>query len=732
MHDRKHRGSCLPTPFLTLLVLLWLFQPFLAAALDPTLSISQYSCRSWTRENGLPAEGINAIIQTSDGYLWLGTQKGLVRFDGMQFGSFELPDSPYYRNHVISSLSPSLREGLWFGLREGALASYSDRAGFAEPPPQAWLSAALGVFSIRQVSDGSVWIGTRQGAIHWMNGDARSSQFYTNTSGVWTIYEGPARRVWLGTVERGLYFWTDGKLAQVPDPDGTLSHAGIAALAEDGQGGLWVGTTWGLWHYDADYRLKSVEPTRVEIKALLLDRHGVLWIGTTGLGLARLKDAELAFLSPSRGLANENVTALFEDREGSIWIGTRNGLSQLTDVKLPIYSAADGILGRGVHGVCAARGGGIWAGMTLGVSRLNGSAISNYTAELNALTMNYTKLVFEARDGDLYMVDGNKDIEILSQGRVIAHFPNTIWPTGLTEDRQSVIVSVGGSLFRITRNGLNPYEFSSIDKPQFYWIRSLSCCRDGSILVASVDGLFRIKLGQIERWSTEDGLPDNDVHCAIEDEEGVLWAGTPFGLARIREGRARAISKRDGLPDDFILAIVPDDLGSFWITSSSGIFRVSRQNLNDFADGKSQSLRCVAFDGPDSVKSTDTTEVEYSGCKSADGRVWFPSPQGVIVINPAHLVSNSLPPPVHIQRAPANGSELVGSETKAVQPGKGDLEFQYTATSFIVPEKVRFRYLLEGYDRAWVDAGSRRSAYYTSLKPGHYRFWVQACNADGI
>ena len=732
MYAKPGSWSCLPTSLLTILVLLCLAEPFPAAALDPSKSVSQYNCKNWTRDEGLPGNRINAITQTSDGYLWLGTQKGLARFDGVQFTSVAPPDTPYYCDHIISSLSPLRAGGLWFGLREGAFASYSEGKGFFEPPPQPWLNPRLAVYAIREVGDGSLWIGVNQGAIHWMSGDVGSSQFYTNTSGVWTIYEGPSGRVWLGTVERGIYFWKDGELTRIPDQDGRLGRTGVTALAEDGQGGLWVGTTWGLWHYDAKFRAQQVEPMNVEIKALLVDRQGVLWVGTTGMALARLKDGQLTFFSPSQGMVNENVTALFEDREGSLWVGTRNGLSQLTDLKLPICSAADGILPGGSHAVCAARQGGIWAGMTRGVSWMNGTNFSNYTAESNGLTLNYTKIVFEARNGDLYMIHGNKEIEVISHGKIVAQYLNSVWPTSFTEDRQSVIVSLGDNLFRVTGKKLSPYEIATNNKPVFNWIRNLSSCRDGSVLVSSVAGLFRLTPQGWQHWSSSDGLPDDDVHCAIEDDQGLLWVGTRFGLARIDQNQVRAFTKRDGLYDHCIFAIVPDDQGSLWLNSSLGIFRIGRQDLNDLAEGKIRRFSCAVFDGADAVKSTDTTEVEYSGCKSADGRIWFPSPAGVVIVNPRHLISNPLAPPVHIQQASANGCQLVGGKARAVRPGKGDLEFHYTAPSFFVPQKVRFRYILEGYDRAWVDADSRRSAYYTNLKPGHYLFRVQACNADGI
>jgi signal transduction histidine kinase/streptogramin lyase len=505
------------------------------------------------------------------------------------------------------------------------------------------------------------------------------------------------------------------------------------SLAEDRLGQLWVGTTMGLRCYDANFQRKQIPDIHAEVKALLVDRNDRLWIGTTGLGLASLKNGAYTHLQRVDGLANENVTSLFEDHEGTLWVGTRNGLSQLTDVKLPILSSNDGILGGGSHSVCPSTNGGVWAATTRGLSYLNKNTIRNYSNFTETgLVSPYIKLVYEARDGDIYTVDGDKFIRVLSAGKVVASHPNANWPTAFGEDSHGVLVSVSDRLFRVSRDRLVPYDADPANPLPLNWVFNLSACRDGSILVASANGLFRLKNGAVERWSVEDGLSDNLVFWAGEDTDGAVWAGLGTGIARINGRKVRNITMTNGLYDNFILAIVPDDYGSFWFNSTRGIFQVSRQSLNDFADGRISSVESTAYDSIDAVKMVDTTEVERSGCKTADGRIWFPSPAGIITINPTNLVKNFMPPPVHIQQARANGCELVGNEHPAVRPGKGDLEFQYTAATFIAPQKVRFRYILQGYEPAWVDAGGRRSAFYTNLKPGKYQFQVQACNADGI
>jgi PAS domain S-box-containing protein len=293
-------------------------------------------------------------------------------------------------------------------------------------------------------------------------------------------------------------------------------------------------------------------------------------------------------------------------------------------------------------------------------------------------------------------------------------------------------VAVGGELFRASRSEFVPARFTNGQSPELYWVRNLFSCRDGSLLVASVNGVFRFKNGSARHWSTDDGLAENNVLWVCEDKEGIIWAGLATGIARINGNQICNITRNDGLADNFISAIVPDDRGDLWMHSSRGILRASRQNLNDFAGGKVHQVECSVYDGLESLKTIDTTDVEGTACKTANGRIWFPSPQGAIMVDPANLPANPVPPPVHIQRLRINGIEFSSSAHAGIKPGRGELEFEYTALSYIAPQKVQFRYRLEGYDPQWVDAGSRRSAFYTNLKPSKYRFHVQASNADGV
>ncbi len=367
--------------------------------------------------------------------------------------------------------------------------------------------------------------------------------------------------------------------------------------------------------------------------------------------------------------------------------------------------------------------------MSGGFSYFDGKQARNYTA-VEGLPNPYIKRVFEAKNGDIYLTDGST-VGIFAEGKLVARYTPSNMPVAMVEDTQGVIVSVVSNLFRVSRNQFVPYPFKNGQVPPSGWIYNLISGRDGSLWVASVNGIFRVKDGTYQQWSVPEGLSWSKVHWVCEDSDGAIWAGLPTGMARLKNNQIRNITRANGLFDDFVFAIVPDDLGYFWVDSVRGIFRVSQQNLNDFCDGKTDQVKCDAFDGLESVKTIDKTDQEWSGCKTKDGRIWFPSSQGAVMIDPANLLVNPTPPPVYIRLIRVNGIELKDKTISAIPQGKGELEFQYTALTYVAPEKVRFRCQLEGYDQGWIETGNRQSAFYTNLKPGKYKFHVIACNADG-
>src|SRR5664280_227663 len=715
----------------TVFLCLWLVPQ--ASALDPARSIFQYNCRSWTRQNGLQANGVNAIVQTKDGYLWLGTSTGPVRFDGIDFELTDLKQDAQIRSPFVKSLSASQNGGLWLGLNHSAFA-YCDGRNVSFRGKEEWGGWSLNVNSILEARNGDLWIAaqtqagrlSKAGTFELILPPPGTNESYD----VNTVYEDSHGRVWLGTSGKGLFYWQDGILNKFPDA--AFADLIVRAVIEDQQGRLWVGTQMGLRCYDANFQKLPIEISPFEPRALLVDRRGVLWVGLGNDGLLRYWNGTVSHLRKSDGLADDFVTSLAEDREGSIWVGTRNGLSQISDIKIPTFGKAEGVPGEIKSSVSASQKGGLWVASSSGFSYFDGSTnIQSYSAEVG-LSNSYVLIAREAKDGDIYLVTGLRDVEVFSGGKIVASYPNKSWPSALAEDAEGMVGFGGDELYRVSKNSYAPFTFAEGGKLPLGFVFNMIFGKDGSFWLASTDGLIQIKDGKARRWAMENGIPNTRVQWVCEDETGVVWAGMTTGIARLKNGELRYISRKDGLFDNIIYALVLDDAGDFWAHSDSGLFRVSRQSLNDFADGKTQRVECVGYNDLSAVKSAERNQQYPSGCKTLDGRIWFPTSEGIVMIDPAHIPTNGIAPPVHIDRVRANGREFDRNGKREVTPGKGEMEFHFAALSFIAPQKVHFRYQLEGYDKDWVDTSDRRLAFYTNLKPGRYTFRVIAANADGV
>ena len=710
-------------------LLLALLSPFQAAALDPTRTVFQYNCQTWGRRNGLPANGVTAIAQTKDGYLWLGTPVGLVRFDGTDFKLLDMTHVPQLRSSIVTSLFSSKRGGLWFGLEHSAF-GFCNGTDISFRGKDEWGGVNQSVHSVLETDDGAVWIAAEAESGRLTKDNAYEMFPGIDNSDVTAICQGSRGRIWLGTARKGLYFWQGGMVTKFPDD--ALDERIIRSLAEDKEGKIWIGTELGLLCYDRNSQKRPLPYPWYETRALLVDQHGAVWVGTTGGGLIRYLGEVATQFRQADGLADDFVMSLAEDREGSLWVGTRNGLNQFSDFKIPTFGKTEGLTASANICVCASRRGGLWVGTSTGLDFFDGHA--HFYATNSGLKNLYIKEVFEARNGDVYVVDGATDLEMISGGRAVVRLANhsQTWPTAIAEDAEGVIVAQGGELYRVSTNELVAYPFTNGQKPSMSWIFNMITARDGSLWIASSDGICRVSNGTFTLWTKEQGLSDPKTLCICEDADGVIWAGTESGIVRIKNGQIRYIRQQNGLFDNIIYNLVPDDHGSLWAWASRGFFQVSRRNLNDYAAGKIDRVECAAYYGLEDVKSFEKGQQELSGCKTSDGRIWFPTAQGVVMISPTNIVSNPVPPPVYIHAVRANGRELNEVTQAVVPPGKGELEFYYAGLSFIAPQKIEYHYKLDGYDKEYVQAGTRRSAFYTNLKPGKYHFHVHACNADGI
>jgi PAS domain S-box-containing protein len=694
--------------------------PLTSLALDPTKSIFQYNLQNWTRQEGLPSDKVTAIAQTSDGYLWLGTQNGLVRFNGVEFERVPVT-SRQAGGQEIASMTASRKGGLWLAIANGQFCSFDGREFSVITTSTSFPPRPKEVMEAR---DGTAWLAgesllarhTIAGLVETVNVGAKVEALAQDTAG----------RIWVGTDEHAIFLWADGKLRPA-GADVDLSKEIVFTMAADKEGRMWVGTHHDLILLDAEG--KVLERHEHQVTAVLVDRQGVLWAGTHH-GLVRYQNGNATWLKKEDGLANDYVMALCEDHEGSLWVGTQGGLTQISDVKFPIFSEKEGLTVSPALSVVASQKGGLWATLHRGIAYFDGDHFSGiYSAEL--FPNPYIKLGFEARNGDFYYVDGSKNINVFSHDTVVTRYRNQGWTEALAEDDESVLAGIGVSLMRLKNGTAVPYAFKPGHEPDFQSFDNFWVARDGAIWIASYNGIYRVKDGESRRWSTENGLSGNRVHYVFEDSDGAIWAGLPTGMARIKNGVLHNITSADGLYDDRVFAIIPDDHGNFWINSGRGIFRVARRDLNALLDGKAEQISCDPFDIREAVKFNDRIDQEYSGCKTADGRVWFPSPWGVIMIDPANYVRNAAPPPVYIEDIQVDGKSIADRHQPLLKVGQERVEFSFNALSYIAPKNVKVRYQLVGFDPAWTDAGSRRSALYR-LKPGRYAFHVQAANADGI
>ncbi len=706
-------------------------------ALDPALDISQYNCQTWGRQNGLPVSGIRSIAQTKDGYLWMGTAIGLIRFEGTEFKVEDLGEMPdVWSSEMVDDLSKAGDGGLWVCLRSSSYGYWNGQT-FSFQAREGWSNADPSIHYVRSLlesKEGTLWLGTDNAVLERKGsgdckeviGMATNALYKAAIGNVFVCYEDHEGRIWFGTEAKGVYYWQAGKVGKIPDPD--LDSKIVRSLAVDRQGQVWVGAIDGLRCYDTNFARKNFPALNREVDALLVDRDGIVWIGTAGGGLALYRNGAYSFLRKTNGLANDYVGCLAEDREGSVWVGTREGFSQLTNVKFRTVPASENPAAHDAIAVAASRKGGIWIGSAAGLTYFDGKP-KTYGVESGLLDP-YVKRVFEASNGDVFLINGGK-LVVFSDGKAVTNYDSPDMLVGMAEDGHGVVVSAGGALYRAGRDNFRPYVFTNGD-PGMVFILNLASGREGEIWVASIAGVFRVKDGGCQRWGAANGLSNLCVQWVYCDRDGVVWGATLSGMFRLKDNQIRFVTRNDGLFDNNIYSVIPDDSGNLWVDSARGIFEITRGCFDDFADVKTSRIECVSFDGPESVKPSDKTTQEHMACKTADGRIWFPSANGVVEIDPAHVPINKLPLPIHIDSIRANGVEMVGSNSLVVRPGAGELEFHFTALSFIAPRDIKIRYLLEGYDKAWVEKRYRHPAHYTNLKPGRYKFQVIAANADGI
>ncbi len=700
-------------------------------ALEPSRSLAQYNTRTWRRVDRLPSNSITAIVQAADGHLWLGTPRGLVDFDGVEFKAVGLPGQDASRSRVITSLALRHAGGLWVGTERGGYGMF-DGVNFTTLPGTHLGGDSPTIHAVRETRDGSLFI-SALGTVgrRKPSGDEES---FSNELDVLCLHEDDHGRVWIGTTTGSVYYWENDRLTRVDGPAAQLwNNQPISAITVDRSGVIWIGAANGLHSLNPDLSPRPSLTATGQPNALLVDSHGVLWIGSISNGLLRYKDGTLSSLSRTDGLASDRVLSLAESADGSLWIGTEDGLTQLAEVKFPIFSTSQGLSGDASLCVAADTAGGVWVGTNNGLTHIaDGNCTTYGKSRHDGFPSEWIRRLMVARNGDVYFLGGHQDLNRLHDGKVEKSWFPGIWVQSVVEDDRGIVLTNRSKLSRLVNDEIVPYHLADGREPEFGWINKLLVARDGSLWIAANPGLAQIRHGELTQWTGNHPNEDLTFFYLCEDDDGAIWAARNSGLVRIKDGHFSTVDHRQGLHSDLIYAIVPDLQGNFWMDTPEGFFRVSQRELNAAADGTLPQVTCTVYDGSHVIKSSEKINSEYAGCRTSDGRIWLTSAKGVIQIDPARLPVNSRPPPIHLLRVRVDGDEYPVDREPDLKAGARNVEFEYGAIDYQAPERIRYRYRLEGFQTEWVDAGTRRSAYFTNLPPGNYRFQVKACNADEV
>ena len=728
------RPSCFH--FLNVVCLVWLSGSGTALALDSRRDLSQFSHEVWLTENGLPQNTVHAIAQTRDGYVWIGTEEGLARFDGIRFTLFDKQNTPQLKSNYIRTLLVDRVGALWIGtaeglvhMRDGKFTLFTTNEGLPSNTIQA----------VYEDRDGDLWVATANGLGLFKSGGLTTFTTKERLVGgsIQALFEDAEGALWIAT-PYGVGRLKDGKFANYTVRDGLGSNS-VRAIQQDRDGRLWFGSLGGLTSFSGGrfttYTTRDGLPND-RIIALLAGRDGDLLVGTAG-GLCRLTDGRFTGLNPRDALSTSTILSLFEDLEGNLWIGTESGgINLLKDTKFTTYTVRNGLSNDLVKSIYEDRQGNMWIGTDGGgLNLLKDGKLSVYTTR-DGLSSNVVLALFGDDAGNLWA--GTPDgLNRFSGGK----FTTYTAADGLANnDVRSIYGDRRGNLWIGTRGGLTRMKdgvfrtFTEVDGLPNDLIATLYEDSKGNLWIGTFGGLGKLTNEEFTTFTTKDGLSSDAVISLYEDSDGTLWIGTNGGgLNRMKDGQLTAYTTRNGLLDDVVYRILEDDRNNLWLSCRKGIFQIDKKALDEFASGRIASIAPVAYGTADGMMTRECSGGgDPAGWRGSDGKLWFPTIKGVAMIDPGRMKTNAQAPPVVIEQIRVNDQPIPLNDRIELPPGTTRFDLYYTAPSFVAPEKVRFKYKLEGFDKDWIDSGTRRIAYYTNLRPGAYTFRVTASNNDGV
>ena len=724
-------------------------------ALNPALDVSQYAHTAWKIRDGFAKGSILSIAQTPDGYLWVGTAFGLSRFDGVRNVAWEPPPNQHLPSTVISRLVAARDGTLWIGTfnglaswKNGKLIQYAELGG-------------LQIRALIEDHEGSIWVGTNgppDGKLcEIRNGSVRCYPEMGGVGhGVFGLHEDGKGNLWAG-LEMGAWRWR-------PGPPEFYSVAGLPngrmqGMTDGEDGALLIPTTGAVMRL-AEGKAEVVCPFPTarqgfRVLRMLRGRDGGLWVGPAGRGIVHIHQGRTDVFSQLDGLSGDDIYDLFEDREGNIWVGTINGLDRFRELSVVTYSRNQGLSEIPWAGLIATKEGSVWFATLNGLNRLNQGQVTVYgrhraragVREIadSGLPEEGVGSLFQDSRGRIW-VSTLTGIGYMEKNRFIRTAAPGGFVGSLTEDTSGNlwIANRDLGLFGLSpRNELQRIPWAAFRHKHRAVVLAPDPLQGGLWLGFSRGGVAWFRDGQVQSsYSEADGLGEGRVNDLRFDDGGALWIASEGGLSRLKNGRIATLTGKNGLPCDAVQWTIEDKAQSVWLMMPCGLVRVARSELDAWAiaaDKNARTIRATVFDSSDGLRTLAVVG-DYTPrvAESPDGKLWFIVPDGISVVDPRHLTFNKIRPPVQIEKITADRKEYWENLSGDARSNPRlpslvrDLAIDYTALSFVAPEKVRFRYKLEGHDRNWTDADTRRQAFYNDLEPRDYRFRVIACNNSGL
>jgi ligand-binding sensor domain-containing protein/signal transduction histidine kinase len=733
-----------------------------AYAIDPNRTVSQYLHDSWGTEKGFPSGSISAIAQTPDGYLWIGTDKGLVRFDGLSFRQFEQANPDPFVIGPVRALLADAQENLWILLQNTKLFRYHDGTfelsrGEAENGITAMgqgtagavllSSLAIGTLTysdnrFRTVSSAAVFADAANLA-YGGTPDQRSARFswsYGNmpdhlaspTSAVVSMAQTTDGRIWLGTEDGGLFYLHDGRVSTASSG---LAGTKINCLLPLENAGLWIGTSKGMLRWNGSELTRAGLPAsllQVDVLSMIRDRDSNLWVGTTR-GFLRFNANGVSSLSTPA--TSGPVTALFEDREGNIWIGGVRGLERLRDSTFITYSVPS-LKSQSMGPLYVDSDDHTWfAPIEGGLRWLKGGESGAVTVD--GLTRDVVYSISGRGRNDLWVgrqrgglthlryVDGSFTAKTYTQVDGLAQ--NGVYAVYASRDGGVWSGTLSGGVSELRNGHFTTY--TTANGLASNTVSSIAEGADGTMWFGTPNGISALSKGGWRSYGVSAGLSSPDVNCLLVDSTGVLWIGTAEGLAFLGEGHLKV---PQGVPDSLhepILGMAEDRNGWLWVATASHVLEVKRSSL---VGGKLQETDLREYGLADGLQGTEGVKRYQSVLADAQGQVWFSTNRGLSVVNPARATVNSAPALVLIEGVSADGSPLDLRGPIRIPAAKQRTTFRYVGLSLGNAERVRYRYRLDNFDPGWSEAVTNREATYGNLGAGSYRFRVMASNSAGV